>query len=178
MPLRNSSHAYGVIARVLHWSSVALVLALYIGISGVDLPPKNLARDAVIGFHAALGLVLLGVMLVRLAWRAVNPNPVCSFALTRRHRRVVFAVHRTLYALVLSLCALGLAALGSGQVRLELFDLGAVTMTLPSAPGWCEVARALHDGGARVLLVLILVHATTAVVNQIVGIVAPPASRP
>ena len=60
--LRNSTRRYGAVARLLHWSSVALMLALYIGISGLDVPPKLAVRETVVASHATIGLVLLVVI--------------------------------------------------------------------------------------------------------------------
>jgi cytochrome b561 len=156
MQLRNTTHSYGWISRVLHWSSVVLVLVIFVDISGLDVPPKLAMRDAVVDRHVILGSALLCLMCVRLIWRQFNPNPVHAYAFSIGHRRLAIAAHRGLYVLVLGLCALGLLA--------HLATDAAVAMT----------ARDLHDTLAVLLLVFAAGHAVAGVYNQALGVVMPP----
>lgn len=174
MRIRNEPHAYGALARVMHWTTVALVAWLYIGISGLDLPPKNLARDAVVTTHVLAGAGVFLLMAVRLLWRFSNPNPVASYTLTRLHRAAVYVVHYTLYALVLAACVSGLIAVTSEAGVLTGLELGdSVGVIAASLCVAAEDARTVHAALTSMLLLLALVHATAAVVNQIVGVPAP-----
>jgi len=155
MQLRNTVHTYGWLSRVLHWSSVVLVLVIYVDISGLDVPPKLAQRDAVVDRHVILGSALLGIMCVRLLWRQFNPNPVHAYAFSAGHRRLAIGAHRGLYALVIGLCALGLLA--------HLTTDAAVAMT----------ARDLHDTLATLLLAFAAAHAVAGVYNQALGVAVP-----
>ena len=156
MQLRNTAHGYGWASRVLHWSSVLLVLVIYVDISGLDVPPKLAMRGTVVDRHVILGSVLLCLMCVRLIWRRFNPNPVHAYAFSVGHRRLAIAAHRGLYTLVIGLCALGLLA--------YLTTDAAVAMT----------ARDLHDTLAVLLLAFAALHAVAGVYNQALGVVTPP----
>lgn len=156
MQFRNTVHSYGWVSRVLHWSSVVLVLVIYVDISGLDVPPKLALRDAVVERHVLLGSVLLGLMCVRLIWRQFNPNPVHAYAFPVAHRRLAIAVHRGLYAFVIGLCAIGLLAHQTTDPALTL------------------TARDLHDTLAVLLLAFAALHAVAGVYNQALGVVAPP----
>lgn len=160
---RNTAHRYGWVARILHWSTVALVAAIFIDISGLDVPPKNLHRDAIVAFHVTLGLAVLVLMLVRLWWRLTNPNPVLSYALSARHRLVAMTIHRTMYVIVIVLCVSGIAGVVTRGDPLLFFGLTVIGpgTTLPAA------GLQLHDRLSTLLLIFVAVHASAAVVNQV-----------
>ncbi len=178
MLLRNSPHAYGLVARVLHWSSVALVATLYIGISGLDVPPKNAERALHVAFHASVGTGLLALMLARLAWRLTNPNPAAAYPLSRWHRTAVLTAHRSLYVLVFAACALGLLAHLAGGAAVMLPGGLALAGAAPPDPALARLAIALHDGATRALLLLVALHASAAVVNLILAGSAPQDGTP
>jgi cytochrome b561 len=169
MQIRNTPHAYGLVARLLHWSSVGLLLLVYLLISGLDVPPKVHVRDAVVAQHVALGLAFAVLMLVRLAWRLGNPNPAAAYRCGRRRRAVVFTLHRLIYAGLLGEVALGLAAhLATGRA---LPLVGPLAQADPVVAALCI---AWHDRLALGLLVLVTAHATLALLNQAGS--APPSA--
>lgn len=165
--MRNSASRFGWIARVLHWTTVALVATVFIDISGLDVPPKLAQRDAVVAFHVSLGLVVFGIMLGRLGWRLSNPNPVQAWNLSPGHRLVALTVHRLMYGVVISLCLCGIAAVVTGGAALEVFGLRLLeagdAMRAPSN----AIALDLHDRLSMLLLAMIAAHATMAIVNQV-----------
>lgn len=161
--LRNTARRYGWVARVMHWSTVALVATMFIDISGLDVPPKNVHRDAIVAFHVSLGLVVLMLMIVRLWWRLTNPNPVQSYELSRRHRLTAMSIHRTMYVIVITLCVSGIAGVITRGDPLVFFGL-AVTSAGTALPA---AGLVLHDQLSTVLLILVAVHASAAVINQV-----------
>ncbi|MEQ8231502.1 MAG: cytochrome b/b6 domain-containing protein [Gammaproteobacteria bacterium] len=173
MQFLNTPARYGLVARLAHWTSVTLVGWLFLGISGLDVPPKVHARDAVVANHAAVGLALLALMTLRFAWRRSNPNPVLRYRLAPWHRALVLGVHRSLYLLVAAECTLGLAALAAAGAAVPV--VGTIMAPDDALAG---AARAWHDGVATALLLLVAVHASSAVVNQIVAGGEAPAPRP
>ena len=83
-------------------------------------------------------------------------------------------VHYTLYALVLAACVSGLIAVTSEAGVLAGLELGdSVDAIAASLRATAEDARTVHAALTSMLLLLALVHATAAVVNQIVGVPAP-----
>lgn len=174
LPFRNSAYRFGWVARVLHWTTVALVATVFIDISGLDVPPKLARRDAVVAFHVSLGLVVFIIMLSRLGWRLANPNPVRSWNLSPGHRLVALTVHRTLYGVLISLCLCGIAAVVTGGAALEIFGLRLIEPGGPMAATSNAVVLDLHDRLSVVLLIMIAVHATMAIVNQVFAGDEPP----
>jgi cytochrome b561 len=65
---------YATVAVVLHWAVAALILAnLYLGWRMGSL--KGLARFDVFQLHKSIGITVLLLSVLRLAWRLVRPAP-------------------------------------------------------------------------------------------------------
>ena len=70
MTLRNTDAAYGSLARFLHWSMAILILASLALDRVADVAPRgSAARAAMRDWHAQTGLVVLGMVWLRLGWR-------------------------------------------------------------------------------------------------------------
>jgi cytochrome b561 len=62
---------YGTVARLLHWGIAAAILVLLAtGLVADDLPKE--LKASVIPFHKALGMIALGLGVIRVAWWAAD----------------------------------------------------------------------------------------------------------
>ena len=67
--------AYSLTARILHWLTAALVLTMIpAGIVMVNIGSGAL-QDSLFNLHRSLGVVLIPLILLRLAYRLINPPP-------------------------------------------------------------------------------------------------------
>ena len=67
--------AYSLTARVLHWLTATLVLTMIpAGIVMVNIGSGAL-QDFLFNLHRSLGVALIPVILLRLAYRLINPPP-------------------------------------------------------------------------------------------------------
>ena len=84
MSLKNPVDRWGPVSQFLHWTVLVLVLIMAgIGLS-LDSVPKSPRYFWVFNLHKSLGLTVLALVLVRLAWRAFACAPE---ALAAPHRR-------------------------------------------------------------------------------------------
>jgi cytochrome b561 len=82
---------------MLHWAVAALIGANLL--LGWTFPEHNPAR-ALIDLHKSLGITVLGLVIVRLLWRATHtPPPMPAYA--DWERRLAHAVHWLLYGLII-----------------------------------------------------------------------------
>ncbi len=89
-------------ARILHWTSVSLVLMSIITGTESGSLPESVDATEVLGRHASYAVLLLTVMFVRLAWRLTNINPVRSYTLHPYHKGVAMSVHWTIYIVIIT----------------------------------------------------------------------------
>ncbi len=89
-------------AVVLHWAVAALIV-VNVGLAwSVDFLPDEWVRP-VIDTHKSTGITVLGLVLLRILWRAVHPPPPMPPHYARWERWSAHAAHGILYSLILLL---------------------------------------------------------------------------
>ena len=123
--LRNSVDGYGGVTRALHWLMAALVIGVMILGLVVEEMPKGQARTGLMNWHQSFGTMVLVLVVLRLAWRLVNPVPrPIGSPLTQR---LASLMHWLLYALVIIQPLSGLVQVQAAGHSLALFG----TLELP-----------------------------------------------
>ena len=108
MPARNSSVRYGSVAQFLHWAIVVLLIVqVTLGKIADDLP-VGLERLVVMARHKSFGITILGLAVVRLAWRWID-RPPPPLPMPRWQDIAARLNHWALYALLFALPLSGLA---------------------------------------------------------------------
>lgn len=90
---------YTRVAMLLHWSVACLILANVAVGWGVDLLPDAAVRPA-INLHKSIGLTVLGLVVLRIAWRLTHRPPAFPAAYAPAERRLAHAAHAMLYVLI------------------------------------------------------------------------------
>lgn len=104
MRLRNGPAGYGLVAKTLHWLTVVAVTVQFaIGyridelsawVAGTD---DSDADEAAVFVHAALGVIILALAVIRLSWRRATGLPPWAEQLSERDRRLASLIERVLY---------------------------------------------------------------------------------
>ncbi|MFC8921871.1 cytochrome b [Cellulosimicrobium sp. NPDC057127] len=166
MRLRNDASGYGAVTKTLHWVTVvALAAQLAVGYLLDDddggqgrgrgrggEPGRGRGRggdddgvaglldgdaDSLLAVHVALGLMILVVTLVRLAWRRRTPLPPWAPGLSAGERRLAHGTELALYGALLVMPATGILLLLTDDDLLWLHVASHVVLF---------VALALHLG--------------------------------
>ena len=75
MQIRNTTQAYGWVSILLHWLMAVALIGMYvIGTYMVDLEYYDSLYHTLPALHKAIGVMLAGLLLVRLAWLMPNPT--------------------------------------------------------------------------------------------------------
>ena len=154
--------AYTRVAVLLHWIVAALVLAQASWgwwMQGIAKQPPGVRADA-FNLHKSVGLVILALMLVRLAWRLTHPPPPLD-GLPRWQAVAARATHRLFYAALLVMPLSGyLGSVFSG------YPVRWFGVRLP-AWGWSDPAikdlmSGIHLATSLVLVAAIVLHVGAA----------------
>ena len=98
--LRGDREHWGGIAKSFHWTIVLLILVQgTIGLVMVDLPKKP-GVIPVFDLHKSLGLTILALALLRLAWRAFDGRPAFPATMPGWQALAARAGHALLYVLL------------------------------------------------------------------------------
>jgi cytochrome b561 len=161
MHLKNTLTRYGAVAQLFHWAIVALVITQFVLAKRAEgLSP--IAKVGILGTHKSIGITILGLALLRLAWRWFNPVPSLPAGAPRWQDRAAHASHFLLYALLFITPLLGWFMSSARAFSVSWFGL----VTLPDfiAPNRAtfETLRDAHEFAATSLGVIAIVHAAAA----------------
>jgi cytochrome b561 len=162
MPFRNTVTRYGPPAQALHWLVFLLMLGSFgLGLSMVELPISP-QRIRMVIWHKTVGITILVVAVIRLAWRLAQPPPAPAATMLSWERTAAIGAHWLLYVLMFAVplsgwlmsSALGFSTVYLGMIRLPDFlerdrELG-------------ETLRVVHYALNKTLLVVIVLHAAVA----------------
>lgn len=124
---RHDAVRYGRVAIALHWSMAVLIIVnLIIGLFG-DQIEKMLGGTSPIPLHKSIGLTVLGLALIRVAWRlAHKPPPLTAAGTSPIEHRIAGGVHLLLYGLMIVMPLSGWIMSSAGKSPLSWFGLFAV----------------------------------------------------
>ena len=158
---------YGTTAKVLHWLVVVLLLVQYpIGWLMPDIH-KGMKPGAGMTFHVSVGITLLALIAVRLAWRLTHPVAPES-SLPGWQRLSAEAVHWALYVLVLATTLTGWLFASFRGWSLSFFYLVPLPMLAGENPAAIHLIDGWHQAAEWTLLVLIGIHIASALAHLFV----------
>src|SRR3954454_2617774 len=160
---------YSNTAVASHWITVALVLTqVVLGFAFAEFMAKGPARTEWFAWHKTLGVLILVLALIRLAYRLKNPPPPFPPELPRWRRIAAVWNHRAFYFLLIVLPLTGLIAVSGMSANGTTQLAGGIT--IPIIPG---IGRETGEssGDLHVLLVfstiaLLLLHVAAALQQQ------------
>ena len=128
-------------AIALHWAQAIVVLwLLWLGWTMTDLP-KGAERSAAYGLHKSLGLLMLWLLVVRLAWRRRHHAP--ATLASGWEARLATATHHALYGFLLMAPLAGYLASSFTLYAIKFFGIEIPTAGWPDA-GLNGVFKLLH----------------------------------
>lgn len=164
---RPGAPGYGAVAKSLHWLIVVLLLTQYA--LGWTMP--NVGRTTLpvglIFWHVSVGMLLLAVMLLRLAWRLAHPVPLLG-GVPMWQNWTARVTHVLLYAALFGQVLLGWANASARAWTVEILAIVPMPRILPAASPVGMAAGDIHDDFAFVLLGLIVLHVAAALYHHFV----------
>lgn len=155
------AHAFPLVAKVLHWSTAVLVLAMFsVGILMKEIGSGPWA-DALMTFHKTVGFALLLLVLGRLAYRIVQ-----RFSGRWSRNAGGRAVHRFLYGMLVVIPLLGLAGVSDFGAR-GIYGGISLPAIWPQGAGYADALFRGHAILAFGLIGLVALHICLALDDYI-----------
>lgn len=178
------SEPYSGLSRLFHWGVALLIFGMIP--AGVIMVQEGLPRslqNTLFIFHKNVGVIVLGLMLARLAWRFLRPPPALPVTIPAWQRWAAGVSHTALYVLAIAVPVAGYVRVRAGGFPIEWLDaMGAPTL-VPKSEALAEAAKAAHYYGGLLLAAVIAVHIGAALYHGLIrkdGIVSriwPPVGR-
>ena len=147
----------------LHWTTAALVLALWGIAQVIDVFPRGSPRVSARSVHILLGVVLAIVLLTRILWRLRSGRRL-PLATPGVMGYSAVIVHYGLYVLVAAAIVLGIM---NTWVRGDsIFGWFSIPRLSPGNSGLHETIGELHEVAANAVLIVAGVHAAAALFHH------------
>jgi cytochrome b561 len=148
---RYTMRAYRVPAKVFHWVTAGLVF--FMVASGVTMKQlgEGPVADALFNIHKTTGVLTLAVVLLRLIYRVVMPDPGSD----RDYRRPI--LHWTLYGALILMPLLGWSGISAFGSRGILFGL-ELPVIWPEGSKYADFLLEAHAYLAFGMLALVALH--------------------
>ena len=167
---------YSALAIVLHWTIAALII-LQIVLAG-RMEGRTPEAFAVVQFHKSIGITVLLLSLVRLAWRLIHPPPPEPATLVGWEKTLSVVVHWAFYFVMIAMPLTGWIMVSTSRIVLPTLLYGHIPWPhIPGlaelAPGakklWHDTALTAHHTIIKGAYVLIALHVAGALKHQLFG---------
>ena len=163
MPLKNTTDGYGWLSIALHWGMALAIFAMFgLGLWMRDLGYYDAWYQRAPHIHKSIGLILLALLVLRLAWRAVNAQPQDPPSMPRWERLTAHLTHYALYAMLLIMMVAGYLISTADGRAIEVFSWFSVPATLQDLPNQEDLAGEVHEVLAWAIVLLAGFHALAA----------------
>ena len=165
--LFNSEHHYGLVSRANHWLSAAIFIALIaIGIYMHELedsPEKFQLYD----LHKSMGVALFMLMMLRLLWLKISPNPP-QLSHNRFEHILGHATKGILYLAMILLPISGWVMSNSAGYDVAFFNLFTLPQIVEENDTVHSIAKTLHGTAGPLMIVFILLHIAGALKHHLI----------
>jgi cytochrome b561 len=165
MGLRNTPERYGSVAQGLHWVVVLLLIGqVTVGKIAHEMP-DGFDKLVLLARHKSVGITILGLAVLRLAWRRFDrpppPPPMPRWQLLASR-----ATHAALYVLLFAMPVTGWLMSSASNYPVSWFGLVQLPDFVEPDHGLKELMEETHELLASTLIALALLHVAAALKHQ------------
>ena len=166
MALRNSTHRWGAVAQLLHWLIVALIIVQVTLASLADDLPPGARKLSLLARHKSVGITILALAILRLAWRRLNPTPPLPTTLKPYQRRLARFTHVMLYVLLFAMPLSGWMMSSARGFPVSWFGFFQLPDLVPKNKALYEALLTTHGTLACVLGAVVVLHVAGALTHH------------
>lgn len=147
-------------AIFLHWLiAVFLLLNSAVGVAAANFVSDSTRRE-LLNLHKPLGIMLLALIVIRVAWRVLNRPPILPATVGEWEQRASKWSHRTLYLVMLVLPLSGWMLTSAAPKPHSIMIGDWAFPFLPMARSWAmaDSAHTVHVVTASALAVFVILH--------------------
>lgn len=160
--LRNTVDSWGATARWLHWLIAALVLVQFVIGSVAEEMALTPTKLDLFVWHKSIGVSVLLLAVIRLAWRLGNPPPALPDGTQEWERKLAATAHWVLYALIFAVPLSGWWVSDASRVPFKAFFLVPMPDFIATDRSLQEAAAEVHEVLTMTLLIVIVGHVVAA----------------
>ncbi len=165
----DQTYVYDKGLRAFHWAMAALiVIGFAIGFYAANLPREDALRGPLFGMHKSIGVTILALAVLRLAWRLVKGAPAYRNPPPKVIKSASDAIHLALYALMFAMPISGFVMSQAGNHPIVWFGLFTLPQIAPIDKILAHNAGGAHVVAAWILFAIVALHAGAALWHHFV----------
>src|SRR5688500_5898118 len=168
MSFRNTKTSWGSLSKTLHWLVVLLIVTQWLLAERADSLPLGMAKLETLAWHKSLGLTVLMLAVLRLAWRLMNPVPDLTAETRPWERQLARLSHLLLYGLIFALPLSGWLMSSAKNYPVSWFKLFQFPDLVAPDERLFQQMRDLHHLLFGVLVVVALLHIAGALKHHFI----------
>ena len=168
MTLRNTTRRWGAIAQLFHWLIVALIIVQVTLAEMADDLPAGMRKLSLLARHKSVGITILGLVILRLAWRWLNEHPPLPENLKRYEQVLARVTHVALYVLLFAMPLSGWMMSSARGFPVSWFGFFQLPDLVPRSRQLYEAFLVTHQTLAWTLFVVIGLHIAGALKHHFV----------
>ena len=166
MTTSTSSPRFSIPSIAMHWLMVLVFIGIYIAVNLIDVFPKGSdSRALAKTLHFSLGLLVLGLFWLRVAFRLLGNTPAIVPEPPVWQEKLAKLGHLALYAIMLLMPLLGWAALSAFGKPIPFFGLELPALLAPDKALGRSIMD-VHELGGNLAYFLIGGHALAALYHH------------
>jgi cytochrome b561 len=165
--LKNTTTSYGSMSKGLHWIMAVLIIGLLI--VGIVMNRMDPSPDKweLYGLHKAFGVIAFTLILIRIAWKSVNPDPELPLTTPKWQQYASKINILSLYALMVLMpfSGMGMSLLGGHPINFfGLFTIEALSEKNPIG----GIAHEAHWILGYIMIGLLILHVAAALQHHFI----------
>jgi len=166
MTFRNDHHQWGAVAKFFHWIIALGILGNGIwGLLMTGMSP-SMAKINVYALHKSIGLTVLALVLLRMAWRLGDRAPRDE-PMPHWQRWAAHATHVLLYVLIVAIPLSGWWFNSLHGFPLQWFKLFNLPALAAKNEHMAHVAHAVHEYLFWLLVLVLVAHVGAAIKHHV-----------
>lgn len=168
MSLKNTENSFGLVTRANHWiSAFAFILALLTAFIAEEFMAKGDARTSVFHLHFSLGISLFLLMILRVIWLKLSPNPA-DIGDNRLEIVISHIVKGFLYLSLIVMPISGYIMVSAGGHDVGFFNLFTLPNLVGENPDIKAIAKPLHVYSGFFITFILMFHIAGALKHHFV----------
>ncbi len=169
MQLSNNTKSYGLVSILLHWLVALTIFGLFgVGFWMVDLGYYDTWYHRAPFLHKSTGIILFGVMLLRILWRLMSPPPKAPANHQTWEKRLAHGVHHLLYLMIFIILVSGYLISTADGHPIDVFGWFNVPALPVQFDNQADLSGLVHEYMAYALMGLVVLHLAGAIKHHLV----------
>ena len=169
MQIKNTQNKYGITTILFHWIMAVIIIGLLgFGIYMTRLS-ISLTKLKMYGWHKEFGMLVLGLVILRILWRFINITPRLPDTLTKFEKFSARSVHWLFYLFMFAMPITGWLITSAAGLPVSFFGLFLIPNLIETNEPLRILFQVIHQWLGYALIGVICLHISAALKHHFIN---------